>query len=561
MQNSKVTLLVVVFTVSVINQIFATIIKVPADYSTIQQAINEAVDGDEIIVAPGTYNEAINFIGKKLDLHSSGGRDVTTIDATGINTSVVTVFSGEGPRSMLTGFTITGGNTSVGGGMRVQASSPLVISCAFIDNYAKMGGGAIYHQDGAMIVEDCSFINNTALYSGGAINDISSNLVIVNSVFTENQAGQNGGAMIFAQSGPFIGNCEFTNNVSDVNGGAIYSEDSSLSLLDCKFKGNSTYWYGGGVYVESSNSQITGSEFNNNSAKLGGGLMCVSVDTRVKNCSFILNTSGGIYNWFSSPTITQCLFSLNIGNGISNDGNPVITNCSFTANTGSGMHNYTGAAPIATNSIFWNNGNYEISGVPAFVTFSDIMGGYTGTGNITLDPRFADPAAHDLTLRAGSPVIDAGDNRTSSEFTDLADNPRKVDDPGTPDTGIGSAPVIDMGCYEFQGDSTGFTPSLTITPHPLIAGQTGKFVAVSMLPNTATYLAVSLKGYGSTYVPPLFTEVDLNNPIQAGKMIISSINGKAEWILLVPKAVAGKNLWFQVCQLGVKTNVFATSAH
>ena len=34
--------------------------------------------------------------------------------------------------------------------------------------------------------------------------------------------------------------------------------------------------------------------------------------------------------------------------------------------------------------------------------------------------------------------------------TDLDDNPRFVDDPDTADTGIGSAPIIDMGAYEFQ---------------------------------------------------------------------------------------------------------------
>ncbi|MHC4498688.1 MAG: hypothetical protein ACYS21_06180, partial [Planctomycetota bacterium] len=40
---------------------------------SIQAAIDDANNGDEIEVAPGTYNEAINFLGKKVRLYSSGG--------------------------------------------------------------------------------------------------------------------------------------------------------------------------------------------------------------------------------------------------------------------------------------------------------------------------------------------------------------------------------------------------------------------------------------------------------------------------------------------------------
>lgn len=65
------------------------VINVPADQPTIQAAIDAAVDGCEVVVAPGTYNEAIDFIGKAINLHSSDGPDVTTIDASGLNTSVV----------------------------------------------------------------------------------------------------------------------------------------------------------------------------------------------------------------------------------------------------------------------------------------------------------------------------------------------------------------------------------------------------------------------------------------------------------------------------------------
>ena len=37
----------------------AAVINVPADYPTIRQAVGAAVDGDEIVIAPGTYDEVV----------------------------------------------------------------------------------------------------------------------------------------------------------------------------------------------------------------------------------------------------------------------------------------------------------------------------------------------------------------------------------------------------------------------------------------------------------------------------------------------------------------------
>ena len=81
----------------------ADIINVPGDFNTIQDAIADpgTVDGDEIVVAPGTYNETINFLGKAITLRSSDGQEVTIIDAQGSG-SVLTCASGEGPDAVCT---------------------------------------------------------------------------------------------------------------------------------------------------------------------------------------------------------------------------------------------------------------------------------------------------------------------------------------------------------------------------------------------------------------------------------------------------------------------------
>ena len=80
----------------------AATLNVPGDFATIQACIDAAVGGvDECVVAPGTYHETINFLGKAITLRSSSGADVTTIDATGIVGSVVTCANGEGSNTAI----------------------------------------------------------------------------------------------------------------------------------------------------------------------------------------------------------------------------------------------------------------------------------------------------------------------------------------------------------------------------------------------------------------------------------------------------------------------------
>lgn len=98
----SVVILVVLLGLSPIT--FSADIFVPDDYTKIQDAINAALDGDTIIVRPGTYVENINFSGKAITVQSEQGTAVTTIDGNQAG-SVVTFQSGEGTgtyRSCLT---------------------------------------------------------------------------------------------------------------------------------------------------------------------------------------------------------------------------------------------------------------------------------------------------------------------------------------------------------------------------------------------------------------------------------------------------------------------------
>jgi len=83
-------------------------------YASIQQAINDAHAGDEIVVSPGTcqYLENINFKGKDLTIRSTDPNDPAVVAATVINggrrNSAVTFSGNEEANCVLEGFTITG---------------------------------------------------------------------------------------------------------------------------------------------------------------------------------------------------------------------------------------------------------------------------------------------------------------------------------------------------------------------------------------------------------------------------------------------------------------------
>jgi hypothetical protein len=109
-----------------------------------------------------------------------------------------------------------------------------------------------------------------------------------------------------------------------------------------------------------------------------------------------------------------------------------------------------------TNCILWGDGPNELVGprIPT-VTYSDVQGGFPGTGNIDTDPLFVDTAGGNFRLSPGSLCIDSGSNNVIVSSTDFDGYPRYVDDPNTPDcpqarSACGFPPVIDMGAYEVQ---------------------------------------------------------------------------------------------------------------
>ena len=162
--------------------LYSTIINVPADQPTIQAGIDVSVNADTVLVQSGTYLENIYFNGKLITI---GSLFLTTQDTSYISStiidgngsgSVVSFEGGEESSSILTGFTITNGNTNMGGGIYCEEASPSLINLIITNNYVSNLGGGIYCADNSsLFLQNVTITDNSAEEGGGIYSSWNSN--------------------------------------------------------------------------------------------------------------------------------------------------------------------------------------------------------------------------------------------------------------------------------------------------------------------------------------------------------------------------------------------------
>ncbi len=171
----------------------------PADFDTIQAALEFASDGDEVVVMPGMYTgdggTVINFPGRVVTLRSIEGPESTMIDGEGVRRGISSSFGGTG--IVVDGFTVrhcwTGGG---GGGLLCGTGVDITFRHMIVeDNHAAAdGGGANVGGAGTVIFENCRFRSNSAGAQGGGMQTHDSTVVIQGCRFDANAAaGQGGG--------------------------------------------------------------------------------------------------------------------------------------------------------------------------------------------------------------------------------------------------------------------------------------------------------------------------------------------------------------------------------
>jgi hypothetical protein len=254
-----------------------------------------------------------------------------------------------------------------------------------------------------------------------------------------------GGGMYLTNSIPTIRNVIFQGNDA-LYGGGLYNSFSSPTLFNVEFHGN-TAGHGGAIYNRGSDPMMINLDISGNSASDGGA---------------------GMENEESDPTLVNVTIAYNQGTNLDS--------------WGGGIYNWLNSSPNLINTIVWGNDatddaqiSNDVGSLPS-IQYSLVQGsggsgagwdvdlGSDGGGNLDSDPLFisiSDPGTDgdwgtpdddygDLGLQPDSPAIDAGTNAEvpGGVTIDLAGNSRFVDIASVPDTGEGSAPIIDLGAYE-----------------------------------------------------------------------------------------------------------------
>ncbi len=244
-RNISITLVAILAFLGLCGTVPAAELYVPANYSTIQEAIDASVSGDVIIVADGTYtgpeNKNLDFAGRAITLMSENGPDNCIIDCEGSGRGFI-FQSGEDGHSVINGFTITNGQSTSGAGMRIIGSSPSILNCLFIENSTSGHGGGIYFHSSQAQIVNCKFLNNSATdpwSAGGAMILYYSDLVIKNCLFVGNRCPNvaGGGAMRNWESAPTLINCTFSANSSSF-APIDNNPDSHPVFINCIFWGN-----------------------------------------------------------------------------------------------------------------------------------------------------------------------------------------------------------------------------------------------------------------------------------------------------------------------------------
>jgi hypothetical protein len=335
---------------------------VPEGYHLIQGAIDLAVDGVTICVAPGTYSENIDFGGKAVHLLGVEGAAETIIDAD-LSGEVVRFSSAEGSDTVLEGFTLTNGYSMLGGaGVYVEDASPSLVNLEITGNHTDGYGGGFHLNGGQPSLTDVTISGNSAIRGGGAYLWGSGSLQLSNVTITGNQAEEGGGVFFHLECAEIdLSSTEISENtalndgggvyfaegaipgLADIlggtisanhaegNGGGVYGTSVAIDLIDTVVTSNTAAFYGGGMaIVESGLCSVSGAYLSGNEAWDGGGLYVSSGSNSFSNMVIEANTAtangGGVYLESSEANLDDVLVDRNLAGAFG--GGVYIASCS-----------------------------------------------------------------------------------------------------------------------------------------------------------------------------------------------------------------------------------------
>ncbi|KYF95046.1 hypothetical protein BE20_46950 [Sorangium cellulosum] len=348
-------------------QAAASQLRVPGEYPTIQAAVDAALDGDTVHVAPGVYAESILWQGKQLALVGTGAGNTIVDPSAGPGGRCLTMVQVPSP-SRVQGITCRNGSAATGGGVLIQGGSPTLRHSVFEANIATDGpGGGVRVEEATVVVEGCAFLDNEArgigagpagggLYlaanshsqadvrhsvfagnSGGMAADRVTRAIVRGTLFEDNMGGLHvdDGASVDVQLTAFRHN--------HTHGGLYAPFFGDVRVSDSLFEGNISELRGGGMHGRLGSAEVTRCVFRDNSALFGGGLSLVENESSVIDSWFIGNTAeerggGGVWIAIGEALVDRCHFIDNaaatIGGGVSveSDSHTTVKNTTFRGN-------------------------------------------------------------------------------------------------------------------------------------------------------------------------------------------------------------------------------------
>ena len=330
---------------------------VGSPYTSVQDAIDDAVDGDTVEICAGTYLETLSISGLDLTLRSADGLpSTTTIDAnrsgraleirggSSVLVEGLTFLDGDSSGTganvyctdsavELRDSVLEGGDAGKGGGLGSTGCDGTVAGSTFLQNDAETYGGGIYVKNGVFTVENSVFDRNDAssygggLYATGGLVTVQDNVfegndsgsrgggvyfvgssVLINNTLDSNSSNKGGGAYVRDSDGDILGN-QVLENTSSNDGAGIYVDHGQPHVDGNYFEGNDAGEDSGGLRIKVSEATITNNTFVNNHADADGGAMKISHDEVVMNGNtFVDNTAlgrgGAVYMFESASVLT-----------------------------------------------------------------------------------------------------------------------------------------------------------------------------------------------------------------------------------------------------------------
>lgn len=405
---------------------------------SIQEAIDAAADGDLICVESGSagdpvvYEEELLFDGTAVEevwVVSAADSEATTIEGDG-DGSVVRFR--DGASGGLMGFTVTGGQAACGGGIYVLDASPTLQELVVSGNEASNGGGVCVQGAGSSpVLQDLAVLDNHGSETegkGGGLYIGSDGVTMERLLVAGNGAYQGGGLHIEDADLSLSDACLLANEATSQGGGLKLLGDASSSALvtvsRVVFRENETLTYeeevpdssgGGAIATHSHRMDLSNVEFYENEGENAAVFYATGSGTvSMTNAMLAGNRSTLRYGIFvvniSSVSLTNATLG---GNGskadgwafyLSNGANLKIVNTSFYGNDSVG----------GDDAVYYAGTDSELSASYSHVFENDPSLDLEGSDNLEGDPLFVDtegddPAAWNLHLQEGSPLVDAGD--------------------------------------------------------------------------------------------------------------------------------------------------------